>query len=98
MDQVSLEHFEREIVYRIGNPEAGNPGIWLAKDSFFPRRLELSREKPFRIDYLKYRFLENSSAWPAEINLYSGGNPWVQIRFYSIQLIPAFPPGFFSLK
>jgi hypothetical protein len=96
--QVSLEHFEHEIVYRIGNPEAGNPGIWLSKDNYFPRRLELSREKPVRIDYLKYRFLENSTACPAEIDLYSGGKPWVKIRFYSIQLIPAFPPGFFSLK
>ncbi|MDD5223925.1 MAG: hypothetical protein PHE84_08030 [bacterium] len=96
--QVSLEHFEREIVYRIGGTEAGNPGLWLSKDNFFPRRLELSREKPVRIDYLKYRFLENSTACPAEIDLDSGGKPWVKIRFYSIQLIPAFLPGFFSLK
>jgi len=96
--QIGLEHFEREIVYRIGNPETGWPGFWVNKDNFFPRRLELSREKPIRIDYLKYRFLENSSAWPAEIDLYSGGKPWVQIRFYSIQLVPAFPPGFFSFK
>ncbi len=96
--QIGLEHFEREIVYRIGNPETGRSGFWVNKDNFFPRRLELSREKPIRIDYLKYRFLENSSAWPAEIDLYSGGKPWVQIRFYSIQLVPAFPPGFFSFK
>ena len=98
MDQVSLDHFDREIVYRIGNPEAGNPAIWLSKENFFPRRLELAREKPVRIDYLKYRFLENSSAWPAEIDFYSGGKPWVRIWFYSIHLTHAFPPGFFSLK
>lgn len=96
--QISLEHLEREILYRIGNPETGRPGFWVSKDSFFPRRLELSREKPVRIDYLKYQYLDNGSALPREIELYAGEKPWVKIRFDSVQLIPAFPPGFFSLK
>ena len=97
-DQVGLDHFEREIVYQIGNPETARPGFWVSKDNYFPRRLVLSREKPVRVDYLKYRFLDNGSAIPKEIELYSGEKPWVTIRFDSVQLIPEFPPGFFSLK
>ena len=97
-EQTGLEHIEKEILYRIGGPDPGEPKYLLRKENYSPRRLQLKREKSYTIDYLEFRLLENQAFFPAEITIRSGENPWIKMRFESVFLSRSPSPQLFTLE
>lgn len=97
-EQVGLEHIEKEILYRIGNPAADESKYLLRKEDFSPRRLQLKRAAFYTIDYFEFRLLESTAFFPAVIEIQSGDSPWIKLRFESVFLSDSPAPHLFTLQ
>ncbi len=100
-EKVTLQRLDGEICWVIGEPAFGgqeNPGLWVGKDNFFPKRYLLKRAgRTIDIRYADWN--QVSRCWcPRKISIFMDGTLFAKIEVDNMTLTSKVPNSLFDIN